>query len=71
VTPSSVYCGLSVYAETPTLHCNKCLSVIMSPKRAGLLAPKRAVFVVGVSFAAARQLRAGDAGESPYGSGDW
>jgi hypothetical protein len=43
----------------------------MSLKRASLLAPKRAVFVAGVSLAAARRLRAGDAGESPHGSGDW
>jgi hypothetical protein len=42
----------------------------MSLKRASLLAPKRAVFVAGAFFAAARRLRAGDASESPYGSGD-
>jgi hypothetical protein len=42
----------------------------MSPKRVSLLAPKRAVFVAGVFFTAARWLRAGDAGESPYGSGE-
>jgi hypothetical protein len=35
-----------------------------------LLAPKRAVFVAGVFFAAAWWLRAGDAGESPYGGGE-
>jgi hypothetical protein len=63
-------CGMSIFTATPTLHCNKCSSV-MSLKRAGLLAPKRAVFVAGVSFAAARRLWAGDAGESPYGSGGW
>jgi hypothetical protein len=65
-----VGCG---YSRTPTLHCNKCSCITdkMSLKRAGLLAPKRAVFVVGVSFAAARRLRAGDAGESPYSGGDW
>jgi hypothetical protein len=53
------------------LHCNKCSSITdrMSLKSAGLLAPKRAIFVAGVFFAAARWLRAGDAGESPYGSG--
>jgi hypothetical protein len=64
-------CGMSIYVATPTLHCNKCSSVIMSLKRSSLLAPKRAVFVAGVFFVAARRLRAGDAGESPYGSGDW
>jgi hypothetical protein len=42
----------------------------MSPKSASLLAPKRAVFVAGVFFAEARWLRARDAGESPYGSGE-
>jgi hypothetical protein len=42
----------------------------MSLKSAGLLAPKMAVFVAGVFFAAARWLWAGDAGESPYGSGE-
>jgi hypothetical protein len=35
-----------------------------------LLAPKRAVCVAGVFFAAARWLQARDAGESPYGSGE-
>jgi hypothetical protein len=42
----------------------------MSLKSASLVAPKRAVFVTGIFFTAARWLRAGDAGESPYGSGE-
>jgi hypothetical protein len=35
-----------------------------------LLAPKRAIFVAGVFLTAARCLRAVDACESPYGSGE-
>jgi hypothetical protein len=64
--------GMSVYVATPTLHCNKCSSITveMSLEGASMLAPKRAVFVAGVFFAAARWLRAGDAGESPYGGGE-
>jgi hypothetical protein len=58
------------YSRTPTLYCNKCSSVLMSPKSASLLAPKRAVFGAGVFFAAARWLRAEGAGESPYGRGE-
>jgi hypothetical protein len=64
---------MSIFTATPTLCCNKCSSLTdkMSLQRAGLLASKRAVFVAGVSFVAARRLRAGDAGESPYVGGDW
>jgi hypothetical protein len=40
----------------------------MSLKSADLRAPKRAGFAAGVSLVAARWLRAGGAGESPYGS---
>jgi hypothetical protein len=60
------------YSRTPTLHCNKGSSITdrVSLKSAGLLAPKRAVCVAGVFFTAARWLRAGDAGESPYSSGE-
>jgi hypothetical protein len=65
-------CGMSVFTAAPTLCCSKCPSITdrMSLKSAGLLTPKRAVFVAGVFFAAARWSRAGDAGESPYGSGE-
>jgi hypothetical protein len=65
------YVGVCRYSRTPTLHCNKCLSltVKMSLKRASLLAPKRAVCVAGVLLTAARRSWAGGAGESPYGSG--
>jgi hypothetical protein len=61
---------MSVFKATPTLCCNKCSSLLMSPKSAGLLAPKRAVFVAGVFLTAPRRLRAGDAGESPYGGSE-
>jgi hypothetical protein len=66
------HCGMSVYVTTPTLYCNKCLSltVRMSLKSADLRAPKRAVFVAGVFLVAARWLLAGGTGESPYGSGE-
>jgi hypothetical protein len=42
----------------------------MSLKSADLRAPKRAGFAAGVFLAAARWLRAGCAGESPYGGGE-
>jgi hypothetical protein len=42
----------------------------MSPKTANFLALKRAVCVAEVFLAAAQRLRAGDAGESPYGGGE-
>jgi hypothetical protein len=60
------------YSRTPTLRCNKCLSltVKLSRKRGSLLAPKRAVRVAGVFLTAARWLWAVDAGESPYGGGE-
>jgi hypothetical protein len=63
---------MSVFTATPTLCCNKCLSITdrMSLKRGSLLAPKRAVRVAGIFLTAARWLRAVDAGESPYGGGE-
>jgi hypothetical protein len=42
----------------------------MSQKSKDLRAPKRAGFAAGVFLAAARWLRVGGAGESPYGSGE-
>jgi hypothetical protein len=42
----------------------------MSLKSADLRAPKRGRFAAGVFLTAARWLRAVDAGESPYGSGE-
>jgi hypothetical protein len=39
----------------------------MSLKSADLWAPKRAGFAAGVFLTAAQRLRAGGAGESPYG----
>jgi hypothetical protein len=42
----------------------------MSLESADLRAPKRAVFAAGVFLTAARWLRAVDAGESPYDSGE-
>jgi hypothetical protein len=63
---------MSVYVATPTLHCSECLSltVRMSLESADLRAPKRAGFAAGVFLTAARWLRAGGAGESPYGGGE-
>jgi hypothetical protein len=55
---------LLLVREPINWHCNKCLSVIMSLKRAGLLAPKRAVFVAGVSLNGSPAGRAGNAGKS-------
>jgi hypothetical protein len=63
---------MSIFKATPMFHCNNCSSITdrMSLNSAGLLAPKRAVFVAVVFFAAAQWLRAGYAGESPYGSSE-
>jgi hypothetical protein len=60
------------YSRTPTLRCNKCLSLTVKnvAEECRFAGPKKGRFAAGVFLTAARWLRAVDAGGSPYGGGE-
>jgi hypothetical protein len=60
------------YSLTPTLCCSQCSSLTVKniAEECRFAGPKKGRFVAEVFLMAARWLRAVDAGESPYGSGE-